>query len=77
MVDTLAIARSLTGAELAPAQAGAITAALRHVAEQRDKVTPARLDARVAALELRVIKWVVGTGIAVAGIVIAFLRPVG
>ena len=35
------------------------------------------LDARLAALELRLIKWTAGIGIAVTGIVIAFLRLVG
>ena len=54
-----------------------VTAAIRQVAEQRDHVTPDILDARIAAVELRLIKWTVGTGIAVAGIVIAFLRLMG
>ena len=68
---------SLTAAELTPAQADAITEAVRQAAEQGDHVTPDMLDARLAALELRLIKWTVGSGIAVAGIVIAFLRLVG
>ena len=67
----------MTDAELTPAQADAITAAVRQAAEQGDYVTPATLDARLAAVELRLIKWIVGTGIAVAGIVIAFLRLTG
>ena len=125
MFDTHAIARSLTDAELTPAQADAITAAVRQAAEQGDHVTPdmlvvcpkndftlvscgqrvaetpnfrgdcgmrrcrsaevelqtcssdTPLDARLAALEMRLVKWTVGTGIAVAGTVIAFLRLVG
>jgi len=77
MFDTHAIARSLTDAELTPAQADAITAAVRQAAEQGDHVTPDMLDARLAALEMRLVKWTVGTGIAVAGTVIAFLRLVG
>lgn len=52
-------------------------AAVRQAAEQGGHVTPDMLDARLAALELRLIKWMVGIGIAVAGIVIAFLRLVG
>ena len=72
--DTHAVARSLTDAELTPAQAHAITAAIRQAAEQGDHVTSDMLDARLAALEPRLVKWTVGTGIAVAGIVIAFLR---
>lgn len=77
MFDTHAIARNLTDAEFTPAQADAITAAVRQAAEQGGHVSPDMLDARLAALELRLIKWIVGTGIAVAGIVIAFLRLVG
>ena len=77
MVDTHAIARSLTDAELTPSQADAITDAIRQVAEQRDHVTPDMLDARIAALEPRLIKWTVGTGIAGAGVVIVFLRLMG
>ncbi len=77
MFDTHAIARSLTDAELTPAQADAITAAVHQAAEQGDHLTPDMLDARLAALELRLIKWTVGTGIAVAGIVVAVLRLVG
>ena len=75
--DTHAIARSLTDAELTAAQADAITAAVRQAAEQGNHVTPDMLDSRLATLELRLIKWTVGTGIAVAGIVIAFLRLIG
>ncbi len=37
-------------------------------------LTPEILDARLAAFAPRQIKWTVGTGIAVAGIVIAVLR---
>ena len=77
MFDTHAIARSLTDAELTPAQADAITAAVLQAAEHEDHVTPDMLDARLAAIELRLIKWTVGTGIAVAGIVIATLRLIG
>ncbi len=32
------------------------------------------LDARIATLELRLIKWIIGTGIGVAGAVLAGLR---
>ena len=54
-----------------------LSCAVCQVAEQRGHVTPDMLDARLATLELRLVKWIVGTGIAVAGIVIAFLRIVG
>ena len=74
MFDTHAVARSLTAAELTPAQADAITAAVRQAAEHGEPVSRDILDARLAALELRLTKWTVGTGVAVAGIVIAALR---
>lgn len=76
MLDTHAIALNLTDAEFTPAQADATTAAVRQAAEQGRHVTPDMLEARLAALELLLIKWIVGTGVAVAGIVIAFLRLV-
>ena len=69
MFDTHSIARSLTDAELTPAQADAITAAVRQAAEHGDSATPDMLDARLATLELRLVKRTVGTGVAVAGIV--------
>ena len=50
---------------------------MRQAAEQGGHVTPDMLDARLAVLELCLIKWTVGTGTAVAGIVIAFLRLIG
>ena len=37
----------------------------------------AGVDARLAALELRLINWIVGTGLATAGAVIAALRLLG
>lgn len=77
MFDTHAVARSLTDAELSPAQADAITAAVRQAAEHGGQVTPDLLDARLATLELRLIQWIVGTGVAVGGIVVAVLRLFG
>ena len=67
MLDTHAIARSLTDAGIPAAQADAITDAVRTAAESADYATRADL----LALELRIVKWVVGTGAAVAGTVIA------
>ena len=71
-----------------PAQADAITAAVREAAEHEAtgldiatlatkadlRAEIAGVDARRAALELRLINWIVGTGLAAAGIVIAMLR---
>ena len=82
--DTHAIARSLTDVDLTPAQADAITDAIRQAAEHGDHVTSetlraelsaqdARLATALAALERRV----VGYAIAIAGIAIAILRCLG
>ena len=77
MFDTHAVARSLTDADLTPAQADAITAAVRQPAEQGGQVTSGMLDVRLATLELSLINWTVGTGIAVVGIVITFQCLIG
>ncbi len=54
-----------------------LSCAVRQAAEQRGHETPDMLDAHLATLELRPIKWTVGTGIAVVGLVITFQRIVG
>ena len=124
MLDTHAVARSLTDAELTPAQADAITNAVRLAAEQGDHVTSdqfkaglaevrteiaaldtrlstqiatldtrlstqiATLDTRlstqiagarteVANLETRLIRWMVGTVLATAGLTFGILRFLG
>ena len=88
MFDTFAIARALSAADLTPAQVEAITDAVRQAADHGDPVTPDQLTAGItairaelAALELRLIKWIVGTGLAVvaAGIaaVVGILRLLG
>ena len=104
MFDTLAIARTLTAADFTPAQADAITDAVRQAADAgveavdvetlATKGDIAALEgamkaiegtvkahfatkADLAALELRLIKWIVGTGVAVAGLVVAALRLLG
>ena len=97
MFDTLAIARALTAADFTPAQADALTDAVRQAAEHDaagvDAGTLATKDdvaaleramkahfatkADLATLELRLVKWIVGTGVAVAGLVVAALRLIG
>ena len=49
MLDTLKVARSLTDADFTPAQADAITEAVREAADRGDYVTNAGLDERLAA----------------------------
>ena len=48
MLDTHAVARSLTAAEFTPAQADALTDALRSVVEQGDHVTSDQFKAGIA-----------------------------
>ena len=79
MFDTHAIARSLTDADLTPAQADAITAAIRQAAEHGEHVTPqtlaaglAELRTELARVETRLVRWIVGTA-AVAVAVMRFL----
>ena len=50
MLDTHAVAQSLTAAEFTPAQADALTAALRSVVEQGDHVTSDQFKAGLAEM---------------------------
>ena len=124
MPDTHAVARSLTAAEFTPAQADAITDAVRLAAERGDLVTSdqftaglaevrteiaaldtrlsthiANLDTRlstqiadlrseqrtqtaevrteIAALETRLIRWMVGTVLATATLTVGIVRLFG
>ena len=45
--------------------------ALEGTMKALERATKADLRAEVAALELRLVKWIVGTGVAVAGLVVA------
>ena len=78
MFDTLAIARALTAADFTPAQADALTDAVRQAAEHDAAgVGTLATKADLAALEPRLVKWIVGTGVAGAGLVAAALRLLG
>ena len=76
--DSLEIARQLTGVGMNREHAEAIAAGISRAAEHGDYVTPDRLDARAAAAELRLIRWIVATGIAIVaagvGVAVALLR---
>ena len=81
MFDTHAIARSLTDADLTPAQADAITNAIRQAAEHGDHVTSEQFKAGLAELRTDITaalaaqeRRVIGYGIAIAGIAIVILR---
>ena len=79
MFDTHAIARTLAEANLTPAQVNAITDAVRQAADhgEGDLLTRSELRADLVSLELRLVKWIVGSALAGAGIVIAALRLIG
>ena len=72
MFDSLAIVRQLTAAGIEREQADAD--AVRQAADHGDHVTADQFTAGLAALELRLIKWIIGTGIAVTGAVVGLLR---
>ena len=87
--DTHEIARSLTAADLTPAQADAITAAVRKAAEHDvpdadTLVTKADLRAEITGLEARIYRAmlvqagaIVGALVGMAGIVVGALRLLG
>ena len=84
MFDTHAIARALTAADFTPGQADAVRRAAEHDAAGVDVGTAGDegrrgrlLRAGIAVLELRLVKWIVGTGVAVAGLVVAALGLLG
>ena len=84
MLDTHEIARELTAAGIDPDHADAITNAVRRAAEHDASgidvnalVTKADLKAALAALELRLVKWMIAVVFAGAGLVVAALRLIG
>ena len=91
MLDTHAVARSLTAADFTPAQADALTDALRLVVEQGDHVTTdqfkaglAEMRAEIANLDTR-LSTQISTAetrltwrmLGIAGLIIAALRLLG
>ena len=84
MIDTHAVARSLTDAEFTPAQVEAVTAAVRMAAERGDHVTAERFEAGLAALAARIYRAmliqagaIVGSLVGIAGLVLAAARLMG
>lgn len=78
MLDTLTLARELKDAGIEPKQADAITHVVQQATEQADPATRADLDtyraevrADLAALEARLIKWMIGIALTATGIVVA------
>ena len=78
MLDTLTPARELKDAGIEPEQADAITHVVQQATEQADPATRADLDthraevrADLAALEARLIKWMISIALTATGIVVA------
>ena len=77
-LDTLTLARELKDAGIEPKQADAITHVVQQATEQADPATRADLDthraevrADLAALEARLIKWMIGIALTATGMVVA------
>ena len=77
-LDTLTLARELKDAGIEPKQADAITHVVQQATERADPATRADLDthraevrADLAALEARLIKWMIGIALTATGIVVA------
>ena len=80
MFDTHAIARSLTDADLTPAQADAITDAIRQAAEHGDHVTSEQFKTGLAELRADIYRaMLIQTGVTVGllGLLLGFLRWIG
>ena len=80
MFDTHAIARSLTDADPTPAQADAITDAIRQAAERGDHVTSEQFKTGLAELRADIYRaMLIQTGVTVGllGLLLGFLRRLG
>ena len=80
MFDTHAIARSPTDADLTPAQADAITDAIRQAAEHGDHVTSEQFKTGLAELRADIYRaMLIQTGVTVGllGLLLGFLRGLG
>ncbi len=74
MFDTLSVARELTATGMQRELADAIGRAAVHGDHVTPEILRETLRAETAALELRLIKWIIGTGVAVTGAVVGLLR---
>ena len=77
MLDTHAIARSLTNAGIPADHADAITNAIRDAAERNDYATRADLAADLAALEARLTWRFAGALLAQTAVLAALIRMLG
>ena len=69
--DTHAAVRALEAAGMESAQAEAVTATIGSAMGSADTVTRADLDAALAALEVRLVKWAVGIALAAVALLVA------
>ena len=81
MFDTLAIAERLSAVGLSRDQASVITNALNEAAHHGDapsqadlKAAVSRLETRITEVEVRLVKWMIGTVLGGVGITVAVLR---
>ena len=80
MFDTHAIARSLTDADLTPAQADAVTDAIRQAAEHGDHVASEQFRTGLAELRAdihRAMRIQTGVTVGLLGLLLGFLRRLG
>ncbi len=75
--DALSYVDTLQKAGVPEIQAKAQARVLSDALQAKDLVIKQYLDGRMTELELRLIKWMVGTGLAVIGILFALLRLMG
>ena len=75
MIDTLTLSRELTKAGLPSAHADAIATGIQQAADHGDHVTASDLRAEIVtvngtitALEVRLVKWMIGIVLTVAGL---------
>lgn len=71
--DTLAVSRALTDAGIDRGHAEAIATGIATAANHGDHVTADRFNAGLAQMETRLIKWVLGIVLTIAGLQTAIL----
>ena len=81
MFNALAVAERLSAVGFSRDQASVITNALQEAARHRDapsqtdlKAAVSRLETRITEVEVRLVKWMIGTVLGGVGITVAVLR---
>jgi hypothetical protein len=78
-VDTLSLARELRAADFAPAQAEGLASAigrasLENFAAATTKAAIAQLEAKIEAVQAKLIMWFVSTQLAVGALVVTLIK---